>query len=254
MFITFEGIEGAGKSSQAVRLADRLIANNFKPRLTHEPGGTPYAGAIRALLLYPETSLKALAHERLVPADENPEPVLPLTEVFLLSAARAQHVDQIRRWMAEGYVVISDRYADATYAYQGRGRGVDVEIISTVEQIATGGLKPDLTVLLDLPVEVGQRRKQRFFRSSLDQPALFDVPADAPDDKKSRRKSQAQEPAPGEWNRLDAETFAFHERVRAGYLELAAAEPQRWVVLDADQPSDALAEPVWQAVRERLGA
>ena len=237
MFITFEGIEGAGKSSQALSLADRLSADGLQPKLTHEPGGTPYAGAIRALLLYPEKSTEALAQADLTSAAEEPETILPLTEVFMLSAARIQHVERIRQWLEDGYTVISDRYADATYAYQGRGRDIDIEVIKTIETIATSGLKPDLTILLDLSVDVGQRRKNKIKRAISSE---------------TMKQLDLFEKAPSEWNRLDAETAAFHGRVRAGYLELARAEPERWVVLDADQPVVKLAEQVWQAVRERL--
>ena len=118
--------------------------------------------------------------------------------------------------------MVSDRYADATRAYQGAARGVDEHSINTAEQLATGGLRPDLTLLFDLPVEEGQRRR-RLARD-----------------------------AGGDWNRLDRETLAFHERVREAYLRLAAAEPERWVVLDATLPLDELAERVWEMVRARL--
>lgn len=222
MFITFEGIEGAGKSTQAKRLAERLRAQGYAVQLTREPGGTPLANAIRAVLLHPEVSLRALEAAQLIPPGEPTEPsepMLPVTELLLLAAARAQHVARIRGWLATGAIVLSDRYADATHAYQGAARGLGEATIAALEQLATGGLRPDLTLLLDLPVTEGLGRK----------------------------RAQA-----GEWNRLDAEEHAFHERVRAGYEALAAREPQRWVMLDATQPPDVLAEQVWQAVQTRL--
>ncbi|HEX6817629.1 MAG TPA: dTMP kinase [Ktedonobacterales bacterium] len=226
MFVTFEGIEGAGKSTQARLLAERLRAAGYHVALTREPGGTPLANAVRALLLHPEASLSALQSAHLVAGGEqsaSAESMLPVTELLLLSAARAQHVARIREELAADKIVISDRFADATWAYQGAGRGLDQQIITTLEQIATGGLRPDLTLLFDLPVSEGLRRKH----------------------------AQGQEQAE-EWNRMDAEEQAFHECVRASYLQLAAAEPGRWVILDATQRAEQLAEQVWQDVHRRL--
>lgn len=222
MFITLEGIEGAGKSTQARRLVERLRAAGHPAELTREPGGTPLASAFRVLLLHPQQSLVALAADHLIAADQRAEEVLPLTEVLLLSAARAQHVPIIREWLKAGNVVVCDRYADATRAYQGTARGFDMQAIETLERLATGGLCPDLTLLLDLPPGEGVARKHR----------ALDVG--------------------GEWNRIDAEELAFHERVRAGYLALAAAEPGRFVVLDATLPADTLAERIWQVTQARL--
>lgn len=222
MFITLEGGEGAGKTTQAALLAEHLRATGRPVRLTREPGGTPLGKAIRALLLHPKESVRALASAGLAARDESAESILPITEVLLLSADRAQHVAEMRRWLNAGEVVVCDRYADATRAYQGAARGVDTNTIATLERIATGGLTPDLTLLFDLPVEEGQRRKQQ-----------------------ARAEG-------GEWNRLDGEELAFHERVRQGYLALAAAEPARWVVLDAMLPPDELADQVWATVVARL--
>lgn len=235
MFITLEGGEGAGKSTQAALLAERLRAAGHTVRLTREPGGTPLGRGVRALLLHPDESLRALGAAGLLTSGQAGEPpessqqgrptlaeTLPLTEVLLLSADRAQHVAEMRRWLAAGEVVVCDRYADATRAYQGAARGVDTDTIATLERIATGGLTPDLTLLFDLPVEEGQRRKQH-----------------------ARAEG-------GEWNRLDNEELDFHERVRQGYLALAAADLARWVVLDATLSPDALAERAWAAVDARL--
>jgi dTMP kinase len=222
VFITFEGGEGSGKSSQVALLAERLRSEGYTVQTTREPGGTPLAGAIRALWLHPEESLQALDRASLAPHDEPTEPMLPVTEALLLSAARAQHVARMREWLAAGEIVLCDRYADSTRAYQGVARGLDSATIATLERMATGGLRPDLTFLLDLPVEVGLARRRNM--------------------------------TSGDWNWLDAETAAFHERVRAAYLAFAAAEPDRWVILDATQLPDALAESIWQAVMSRLDA
>lgn len=224
-FITLEGGEGAGKTTQAVLLAERLRAAGYPVRLTREPGGTPLGQGVRALLLHTDESLRSLGAAGLIASaavDEPPEPMLPLTELLLLSADRAQHVALMREWLASGDVVVCDRYADATRAYQGAARGLDTDTIVTLERIATGGLTPDLTLLFDLPVEEGQRRRMR------------------------------EREIGGEWNRLDREAMSFHERVREGYLALAAADASRWVVLDATLPPDALAEHVWSAVEARL--
>jgi dTMP kinase len=220
VFITFEGIEGAGKSSQVMLLAERLRVAGRTVRTTREPGGTPLAGVMRAVLLHPEESLRALAEASLAAHDEPAEPMLPITEALLLSAARAQHVARIRMWLAAGEIVLCDRYADSTRAYQGAARGLDEATVDALERMATDGLRPNLTFLLDLPVEVGL----------------------------ARRKSATD----GAWNRLDAEELAFHQRVRAAYLALAAAEPDRWIVLDAMQAADALSEQIRQAVTARL--
>lgn len=229
MFITLEGGEGSGKSTLSLRLVRRLRAAGHPARQTREPGGTPLADAIRALLLHPEATLRGLTAAALVPPagsapDDTAEPLLPITEVMLLSAARAQHVARMREWLAAGVIVVCDRFADATRAYQGYGRGVDLTAIDTFERLATGGLRPDLTLLLDLPPAEGLARKQRGNAATRD------------------------------WNRLDDEALPFHERVRAGYLALAAAEPERWVILDATVPPDDVARAMWDVVATRLAA
>ncbi|HET9980500.1 MAG TPA: dTMP kinase, partial [Ktedonobacterales bacterium] len=132
------------------------------------------------------------------------------------------HVPRIREHLAAGQIVVCDRYSDATRAYQGVARGFDIATINTLEDIATGGLRPDLTLLLDLPAEAGQARKVK-------------ASADG-----------------GAWDRIDAESLAFHQRVRAGYLELAAAEPERILIVDAAQPSDRLGDIIWETVVARL--
>jgi dTMP kinase len=196
LFITFEGPEGSGKTTQIRQLAEWLRCSGCDVVTTREPGGTRIGDAIRALLLdssYGEMSAPA--------------------EILLFSAARAQHVSEIiRPHLAVGGVVLSDRFADSTLAYQGFGRGLDLDELRRITAFATEGVMPDLTVCLDLPAAEGLRRKRN---------ADF-----------------------AEWNRMEQEQLAFHERVREGYLALAAEEPARWVVIDATQPVDAIQEQI----------
>lgn len=192
-FITFEGIDGCGKTTQ-LKLLERHLAEQGIPYIsTREPGGTPIGRRIRAVLL-----------------EVSDEPVEPLAELLLYAADRAQHVRQlILPALAAGKVVLSDRYADATIAYQGYGRGFDLGLVEELMALATGGLKPDLTLLFDLEVQQGLWRVQG--RSSGNQTAQ---PAEQPD-------------------RLDLEPSEFHERVRQGYLALAAREVGRFRLIPA---------------------
>jgi len=179
-FITFEGMEGCGKSTQAKLLARALGPDAL---VTQEPGGTAIGRAIRQLLLDPAN--RAMS---------------PEAEVLLFFADRAQHVSEvIRPALAAGKTVISTRYVDTSLAYQGYGRGLDLGLIRSVAVLATGGLRPDLTLFFDLPLEIGLARVVRR----------------------------------GGRDRLESEVREFHERVRNGYLELAAAEPDRWIRIDA---------------------
>jgi dTMP kinase len=206
-FVTFEGPEGSGKTTQIELLAEHLRTLGHDVVMTREPGGTPIGDQIRAI----------------VHAVENTAMVAE-TEILLYSASRAQLVQQVvRPALAADKVVLSDRYADSTMAYQGYGRGLELAALRQITRFATGGLEPDLTMYLDCPVEEGLRRKQ---------------------------KAMAQ--SAGEWNRLDRETVAFHRRVRQGYLTLATAEPERWLVLDAGQPVESLHEEIRSAVRNAL--
>ncbi len=198
-FITFEGIEGSGKTTQMQLLRDWLQAQGYRVLATREPGGTAIGDRIRAILLDPVHTEMAAE-----------------TEILLYSAARAQIVRQvIRPHLEQGWIVLCDRFFDSTLAYQGYGRGLPLDILQRITTFATGGLTPDLTVYLDLPAEIGLRRK-------------------------------AQTPA--EWTRFEAETLTFHRRVRTGYLTLAAAEPHRWLVVDADRP----VAVIQQDIRERV--
>jgi dTMP kinase len=202
LFITFEGPEGSGKTTQLRLLAGWLQERGCAVLTTREPGGTPIGDRIRDVLLDP------------VNMEMRGE-----TEILLFSAARAQIVGQvIRPHLARGGVVLCDRFADSTFAYQGYGRQLDLATLRLITAFATGNLVPDLTICLDLPVIEGLRRK--------------------------RGGNQ------GEWNRMERELLEFHERVRAGFLALAAAEPGRWLVLDALEPI----EKIQGEVRRRVEA
>ena len=207
IFITFEGAEGSGKTTQIRAAADFLRAAGREVVVTREPGGTPIADRIRAILL-----------------DRASDGLTPAAELLLYFAARAQHVAEvIRPALAAGKTVLCDRFADATAAYQGHGRSLDLARIAEWNAWATDGLAPDLTVLLDLPVEDGLTRARR-------------------------RVSESG----GAEGRFEAEDLAFHRRVRDGYLALAAAHPERIVRVDATGPADAVAARVRKAIETWL--
>jgi dTMP kinase len=198
-FVVFEGPEGAGKSTQIVRLADRLRAAGIEPVCTREPGGTPMGDRVRAVLLDPDLRVD------------------PLAEFLLYAAGRAQHVSEvIAPALAAGRVVLSDRFAAASVAYQGYGRGLDLAWVTAVNARAVQGCVPDRVVLLDLDPALGLARVA----------------------------------ARGRPDRLEAADLAFHRRARAGFAAQADADPGRWRRLDADQDADALAEAVWNAVAD----
>jgi len=204
MFITLEGPEGSGKTSQIPILADHIRELGYEVLLTREPGGTFIGDQIRNVLVSLDN--KALT---------------PQAETLLFLAARAQLVREvIQPALARGVVVLSDRYADATLAYQGYGHGVDLDTLKQLLTFATGGLQPDLKILLDIEVENGLRRKTDC----------------------------------GEWNRLDAYSVAFHERVRNGYHSLASSEPEKWVVVNADRERDLVQADLRKAVEAALSA
>jgi len=203
MFITFEGTEGSGKSSQIDALAVYLRQKGYDVFATREPGGTSISEQVRAVL----SNL------------DNTE-MHPRTETLLFQAARAQLVEQVLRpHLAKGGVLLSDRYADSTLAYQGYGHQQDLVQLRALLAYVTGGLTPDLTLLFDLSVEEGLRRRAKG----------------------------------GEWNRLDAYDIDFYQRVRDGYHQLAQEEPGRWVFIDAAQPPDIVQAAVRRVVGERLG-
>ena len=207
-FVTIEGPEGAGKSTQLRLLAGWLRARGIEPVVTREPGGTPMGDRIREALFgsyadgehadggHADGELGGTSHG-----------LLPLTEALLMSAARAQHVEELLLpALQAGRLVLCDRYADATLAYQGYGRGLDMAVLRELIAVATGGLRPDLTIYLDVPAETGLARRR----------------------------------SAGELNHLDQMELAFHERVVAGYKALIAEEPARWRVIDAARSEDAV--------------
>jgi len=203
MFITFEGPDGSGKSTQAPRLADFLRQAGYDVLLTREPGGTPIGEQIRAII-----------------SDLKNTDMRTRTEILLFQASRAQHVEQvILPHLGRGGLVLCDRYADSTLAYQGYGYQLfDLDTLRSLIRFATVGLQPDLTLLFDLEVEEGLRRRSKG----------------------------------GEWNRLDALDLEFHQRVRKGYLEMAHAEPTRWVLIDAAQSPEQIQGAVQRIVLDRL--
>ena len=202
MFITFEGSEGCGKSSQVFVLSSFLQLQGYDILTTREPGGTPIGEQIRTVI----SSLKNTDMQQ-------------RTEVLLFQASRAQLVEQvIRPHLKRGGVVLSDRYADSTLAYQGFGYQRDLVPLRGLIQFATGGLKPDLTLLLDVDVEVGLKRRAKG----------------------------------GEWNRLDALQLDFYQRVRRGYFQLADEEPERWVIIDAMQAFEQVQQAIRKVILGRL--
>ena len=207
-FVTFEGIEGVGKSTQAAALGRALSGRSIDHVLTREPGGTPLAERIRELVLQ--------AGGEIVPA---------AAELLLMFAARSVHLENsIEPNLAAGRWVICDRFTDATYAYQGAGRGLSRESIAQLETLVQGARRPDLTLLLDGPVSVGLER--------------------------ARKRNAAAGSAPAA-DRFERERAQFFERVRAAYLERAAAEPQRIVVIDAAIGADEAAARILEALRSR---
>ena len=203
MFITFEGPDGSGKTSQLEMLMPVLKEKYPDVIRTREPGGTDIGDQIRSVIM----NMKNKSMD-------------PRTEILLFCASRAQLVEElVRPGLQAGKLILCDRYADSTMAYQGYGHGLDKEMLTSLLKFATGGLKPDLTLLFDISAEAGLRR---------------------------RLKNH------DEWNRMDDYALQFHERVRRGYLEMAAAEPERWVVIDADRPREEIHEEVVSVVRKAL--
>jgi len=201
LFITFEGGEGCGKSTQARLLYQRLSKLAIPAVLTYEPGGTPFGKRLGRWLKW-----------------SNDKEISPLTELLLFNAARAESVIKIIiPGLKDGKTVISDRYADSTTVYQGYGRGLDLEMVRYVNNVATSSLKPDLTILLDSPIEAGLARKKV-----------------------------------ANQDRFEREELSFHQRVRDGYLKLAVSEPERWLVVDATQSKEQIAEIIWHKVSRLL--
>ena len=210
LFITFEGPDGGGKSTQMKMLAARLRNLGRDVLESAEPGGTPIGLQIRRLLLDPEN-------------DE----LCPTTELLLMFAARAQNVEQwIRPALAQGKIVLSDRFTDSTLVYQGIARGLGADVVRTVDRIACRSLKPDLTLCIDIDAEAGLARAHA----------------------RNRSEQRSRE------SRMDEQAIEFHRRARAGYLRLAAEEPDRIKLIDGDRAPDAVAESVWQQVAALVAA
>jgi len=206
-FITFEGPDGSGKTTQLRILHRYLVRTDCPVLLVREPGGTDIGDQIRTVL-----------------HDTRNVSMLPNAEVLLYSASRAQLVGQIiRPALDAGSMVLCDRYAEATMAYQGYGHGLDLGLLGAITTFATGGLRPDLIVYLDIEAEAGLSRKKSGFQAGQ-----------------------------GEWNRMDQKELDFHRRARAGYLRMAAAEPERWFVLDATRPIASLQRSIRGRVKRLL--
>ena len=234
LFVTFEGAEGSGKSTQARILYERLQLRGYPVILTREPGGTRIGNMIRRILL-------DLQHTEMAAP----------TETLLFLAARAQLVSEvIRPYLNVGGIVLCDRYVDSTYAHQGYGLGRDLNELRAITSAATGGLMPNLTLYLDLSAEEGLERKMAAKRVDNENraPALgMRAAAITP----PQQPTSAAQPSV-EWNRLDARGLAYHQQVATGYSELVAQDPQRWRVLDARLPINELAQAVEAAVEPLL--
>jgi dTMP kinase len=203
MFITFEGSEGSGKSTQIDLAAEYLRSLEYTVVVSREPGGTNIGEQVRSCL-----------------HDVNNRNMAPEAEVLLYSASRAQYVSEvILPALESGAIVLSDRYADSTIAYQGYGRGLDLKALRQIIQFSTGGLKPNLTFLLEIEVEDGLERR---------------------------------EIGGAEMNRMDLQSISFYERVEKGYKALVAAEPDRWVIIDANRPKDVVQDEIRKILTERL--
>jgi len=200
LFITFEGGEGCGKSTQARILCRRLNKLAIPSLLTHEPGVTSLGRKVARLLKWTQNV-----------------DISPTAELLLFNTSRAQLTEEvIKPSLESGKVVICDRYADSTTAYQGYGRRLDLTVVAEVNRIGTMGLRPDVTFLLDMPVEEGLARKD------------------------------------GNKDRFEVESINFHKRIREGYLKMAAAEPKRWLVVDAEKSKEEIADIIWQRVNKLL--
>ena len=203
MFITLEGPDGSGKTTQVKPLVDFLVSKGYPIYAAREPGGTAIGDQVREILMRLDN-----------------QSMDPRTETLLFCAARAQLVSEVvRPQLARGNIVLLDRYADSTIAYQGYGHQHDLDQIRQLLKFATGGLQPDLTILFDVDAETGLRRRQV---------------------------------GGGEWNRLDAYQLELHQRTRQGYLEMAKAEPKRWVIIDASRSPEMVQSQLQTAILDRL--
>jgi dTMP kinase len=208
LFITLEGIEGCGKSTQVRLLSEALKERGLDCAITREPGGTPIGGKIREILLNPD-------HKGMAPE----------AELLLYAADRAQHVREVIKPSIDGgKVVICDRFTDATLAYQGFGRGLDMALINELNRIASLGIRPDLTLLLDCPVEMGIKRAVE----------------------RNSKRGHIRD------DRFEREALGFHRRVRDGYLAIAEKEPERVKVMDASRDVETVHREIWRFVSSRV--
>ncbi|MGH7934310.1 MAG: dTMP kinase [Candidatus Binataceae bacterium] len=206
LFITLEGVEGSGKTTQAAILADALRKAGRRVMVTHEPGGTRAGETIRAIFLDPAVSLDVVA------------------ELLLVLADRAQHVrEKLRPALAAGEIVISDRYSDSTVAYQGHGRGFELKLLEEFNRLASDGMRPDLTVVLDCPVETGLARTRARVRGGVRSP-----------------------------DRFEGEQVEFHRKVREGFLTIARAEPERVTVIDSSHDLAGVSAKILRIVNEQV--
>lgn len=220
-FITFEGGEGSGKSTQAKRLADRLSSAGHTVTMTREPGGSSFAERLRAIIL-----------------DPNLEPHAPLAEALLFASARADHLDQvIRPALADGRFVVCDRFSDSTRVYQGYAGRVEPRLLEALELIIVQHTKPDLTIVVDIPAEIGLARAALRLNAPV---------AQAPSERTPKQPRGLLA------DRFESRGLDYHKKLREGFLEIARLEPQRCVVVDGQKSPDEVARDVWAAVEGRL--
>jgi dTMP kinase len=218
LFITLEGPEGGGKTTHARLLYEYLREEEYPVVLTREPGGTRISDKVRQVLLDPDNT-----------------DILPRTEILLFSASRAQLSEEfIRPHLDQGHIVICDRYADSTLAYQGHGLGLDLDTLRAITAFATGGLTPDLTLYLDVPIETGLKRRLGMGNNT------------------NLAGGGTQLPLFDKWDRLDMKELEYHRRVQQGYEQLMQAEPDRWHKVDANRPLDQVQDDIRRKVLSAL--
>lgn len=223
LFISLEGGEGAGKTTQAARLVERIESTGLRCLRVREPGSTDLGAELRKLIKRSNTSDEAMSRS---------------AELFLFAAARSELVTKVIGPQSDDpdLVVVADRYADSTVAYQGYGRGIDIETIKSINALATNALMPDLTFLLDCPPGIGISRVRGL---------QLQMPLDATKNADTLNRD-------AEGMKFEEESEEFHERIRQGFHALANQEPGRWRVIDATQSIDAISDNIWSAVRDRL--